>query len=491
MTTPSIPIIPLANTPQRISPTDISQYIRLDQCRRYLRLRLHERTHGLRFMQAYDVTPQSIPPILTLSGARFEDRVEQQAAAHIGSAIHCADAARKGEDAFIGEHQNAVVLAYARDLAPGATLLLFQPRLQVTIGSWNLRGNVDLLLLRRTSDRSLDVLIIDMKSSTAAKVEHRLQVAFYHAMLDTLFETGGLTQYSITTGVLYRGPSMDAPAPSPAEQIRLANQRAAAQAMFGIDDAYLEIVDDPNAYRAEVATLVTNRDSLAAEVAQARFEDIRFHLTYKCDGCLYNEFCMKWAAEHDDLSQIPYLVDTEKNALQAGGVTTTHELAALKTFRDEQSTDLIAAPGEESRILDLSANRALGPRLDELIHRARRFRSWKGDDLRALTYIPSKGYGTLPASDATIHPNLVRIYLDVQHDYLHDRLYLLSALVAACEQGTEPAERRRTIVHLADAPPETPAAEQALLIGWVGEVLRAVVELAVCDTLNLALRRFW
>ena len=149
MSIPSIPIIPLATATQRISPTDISQYIRLDQCRRYLRLRFHERSHGLRFMQAYDVTPQSIPPILTLSGERFENRVEQQAAAHIGAAIHCADAALKGEDAFIGEHHNTVVLAHALDLAPGARLLLFQPRLQVPIGSWDLRGNVDLLLLQR------------------------------------------------------------------------------------------------------------------------------------------------------------------------------------------------------------------------------------------------------------------------------------------------------------------------------------------------------
>ena len=28
----------------RISPTDVSQFIRLDQCERYLRLRLHERS---------------------------------------------------------------------------------------------------------------------------------------------------------------------------------------------------------------------------------------------------------------------------------------------------------------------------------------------------------------------------------------------------------------------------------------------------------------
>src|ERR671910_479488 len=61
----------------RISPTDVSQFIRLDQCERYLRLRLHERSAGLRFMSDYDVVPQSIPPLLTQSGTLFEEKVER------------------------------------------------------------------------------------------------------------------------------------------------------------------------------------------------------------------------------------------------------------------------------------------------------------------------------------------------------------------------------------------------------------------------------
>ena len=35
-----------------------------------------------------------------------------------------------------------------------------------------------------------------------------------------------------------------------------------------------------------------------------------------------------------------------------------------------------------------------------------------------LPYIPSKGYGSLPYCDAAHNPNLVRVYLDAQHDYL-------------------------------------------------------------------------
>jgi hypothetical protein len=57
-------------TPRPLSPTDISQFIRLDQCERYLRL--HERIHGAHLLRDYDVTPQSfsLSPVrvLTLSG---------------------------------------------------------------------------------------------------------------------------------------------------------------------------------------------------------------------------------------------------------------------------------------------------------------------------------------------------------------------------------------------------------------------------------------
>lgn len=36
-----------------ISPTDVARFIRLEQCQRYLRLRLHERTVNGRFMADY------------------------------------------------------------------------------------------------------------------------------------------------------------------------------------------------------------------------------------------------------------------------------------------------------------------------------------------------------------------------------------------------------------------------------------------------------
>ncbi|NTV64183.1 MAG: DNA helicase, partial [Oscillochloris sp.] len=473
---PLLPSDPTA--PRRISPTDVAQYIRLDQCRRYLRLRLHERANGQAFMRDARVAAQAIPPLLTRTGNDFEHEVEASASAYVGAAVNCRAAAQAGEDAFIGPDHNALLVARARALPPGQLLLLFQPRLRVALGPWELRGDVDILRLERTATGELHALIVDIKSSTAAKVEHRIQVAFYHEMLAALFVQAGMSTANLSTGILYRGPAGGTDSPDPLEQARRSAQHAAAARLFGLQVGFFEQVTDPEAYREEVRTLVTGASSTAAEVATAPFEQLSFHLTQKCDGCLYNEFCMRWAAEHDDLSLIPYLSDTEKNVLCASGVTTTRDLAMLKEFADASSPDLLTPPAQRPTVQALSASRTVGPRLDELIHRARRYRRWRGDDLRALTYIPSKGYGSLPAADADLHPNLVRVYLDAQHDYLNDRVYLLGALVTACVAGLERPERRRSMVQLCPHPPRDPTDERDLLLGWVAATVRAIVELA-------------
>ncbi|MGH2391828.1 MAG: DNA helicase, partial [Chloroflexota bacterium] len=102
------------------------------------------------------------------------------------------------------------------------------------------------------------------------------------------------------------------------------------------------------------------------------------------------------------------------------------------------------------------------------------------DPLEALSYMPSKGYGSLPFSAPTHNPNLVRLYIDAQQDYLGDRLYMLGALVVGCENGEPAPERRRAIVHLADGPPDAQR-EADLILGWTSALLRAIVEVAAPD----------
>ena len=477
---PLYPVPPDARGLRPVSPTDVSQFVRLDQCRRYLRLRLHQGVAGGGFLRDYGVAAQAIQPLLSRSGAAFEADVTAAAAAVL-SVVDLA----AGKDPTKRGNDNAQVAALARDLAPGAALLLLQPRLDVPVGGWRIRGDADLLRLERDDDGALRVLIADMKSSPAAKVEHRLQVAFYHELLAALLVAENVPCDRIETAILYRGPT--APARDPAEREREDRERTAATRLFNAPEALLELVAEPEGYRASVRDLVTGPHSLAGRVAEQPFAAVPYHLTYKCDGCLYNRFCTKWSAEHDDLSLLPHLDEREKAALQRAGLARVGDVARLKEPARDPKTgaetirELAPTPGKEELVRRLGATWPVGPRLDELVHRARRYRAFKGEKLRAADYLPSKGYGSLPYSDAAQNPNLIRVYLDAQHDHLQDRVYLLGALVVASEHGAEPPRRRRSIVHLAAGPPTSDETEAALFTGWIAETLRAIVELAAPD----------
>jgi hypothetical protein len=294
MSAVSLPVLtPGPGQPLRITPTDVSQFVRLEQCERFLRFRLAERT-GQDFMQAYDVVPQRISPLLTLSGRSFEEKIEK-AIRQAFRSIHYAELASHAHNRPANDSD---VVREARRLLEREVVVLFQPRLEVAIDGWLIRGDVDLLRLERHGDGCLHALIVDLKSTTEVKVEHRLQVAFYHLMLEALFDRHGVGLEQVRTGILYRPPADTSPEAE--EEIR--PYREAAQHWFGLTDALLEVVDDPEAYLRSVRDLVIGQDSTARRVAATSFEQLPFCLSYKCDGCLYNEFCLKWSAEREDLS---------------------------------------------------------------------------------------------------------------------------------------------------------------------------------------------
>ncbi|MCO5176119.1 MAG: AAA domain-containing protein [Thermomicrobiales bacterium] len=477
MTEPCLP--PLDDgSPRTIAPTDIARFARLNQCERYLRFRLHEREHGSGFLNDYGVRAQTIPLLFPRSGQEFEDRIEREAAAVLPTHNFRPPQTR----GLAWTDNNAEVVELARTLPAGETLLLFQPRLQADVKGWRMRGAADLLRMTRDERGRLSVIIADMKSTRATKIDHRLQVAFYHEMLSAIFRDAGVDLAGIELAILYRGPSSPDPALTEAELDALDQQRHEANELFGTSDGFLEIVLDPQHYIGAVEDLVTSEHSVARRVAALPFEDVPFHIGRQCDSCIFNEYCMKWSHEHSDLSGIPHLTMNDKKALQQIGIRSVDDLAALKVPLDGDSRTLVPAPGSE-RLAELASTTwPVGPRLDEMILRARNYRSrWSKDIDRPPSFIPNKGYGSLPASSPEQHANLVRIYVDAQGDYLHDRVYMLGALVVGAEDGEEQEERRRVIVRITDGPPDTEAAEQRLLVDWISAVLRAVVEVAAPD----------
>src|SRR5438132_7355985 len=112
-TTVSLPVLP-ANRPLRLTPTDVSQFVRLEQCERFLRFRLAERA-GQKFMEGYDVTPQRITPLLSLSGHEFEEGVEKT----LGKQFRTVHYAARASSAHNRPDNNKEVVTEARTLKPG------------------------------------------------------------------------------------------------------------------------------------------------------------------------------------------------------------------------------------------------------------------------------------------------------------------------------------------------------------------------------------
>ena len=138
-------------------------------------------------------------------------------------------------------------------------------------------------------------------------------------------------------------------------------------------------------------------------------------------------------------------------------------------------------PAHIEIVRKLSGTWPIGGRLDELVHRARRYRAYKGDDLRYLTYIPDSGYSSLPSAKPDQNPNLVLVYLDAQLDHLQDRVYLVGALVVGHEAANASPQRRRTVIATTDGPPDSLEREGDLFIDWIADVLAAIVEVAAPD----------
>src|SRR5262249_2313073 len=179
-----------------------------------------------------------------------------------------------------------------------------------------------------------------------------------------------------------------------------------------------------------------------------------YHLSAKCDGCPYNALCFIDAAERHDLSLVPLLTATDKRTLQRAGVTHVRQLAALMDYRPRA---MVPAPGREQDLARLSLRWPLAGRLPVLVQRARAAVQHEDTRIEAKPFLLGSGFGSLP--DPQRYPDLVKVFLDAQHDYIADRVYLLAALVAGPEQTAE-------VVDMTTAPPDT-AGEQARLLTWL------------------------
>jgi len=435
-----------------LAPTSLAQYLSLDSCDRFLRLYLYKgqtaaldkrlRDRGLR------LALQPFSPLM----AELGDRIETTVIAALRAQGHTV--------IDLGGADFEETLAALQKVGE-QPLYLYQAHLEGHLGQWRFEGRADLVRLRYDSSGKLDILVADIKASRKDKVNHRLQVAIYVRLVQTAIAQLGLA--AVFSGTVIR--------------------RNADGILQNPDTA---VPFELSPYFVALEQLAEGPDSALARVDATPLENLHYYLDQKCDGCLFNPLCMVDSTARQDVALIPFLESADKRALTTHNIRTVGQLAGLKSLpvappktEDEAAApidrSLHIVPGQEATVAALSQEWPLGPKLDRLIQRAARV--WHrlepaNQAILSRSYFLDAAHSILP--DDKTYPDLVKIFLDVQTDYLEDKVWLAGARVVG-PKGS------RSITKITPGPPDAET-ERALLVGWVTEIFAAVLEVCADQT---------
>ncbi|MDT4896825.1 MAG: hypothetical protein QOH25_1902 [Acidobacteriota bacterium] len=398
----------------------VAQYITRNRCERFLHFALFpSAANGL--AARYEVGFESLPPTLFAEGTSFEQaKVNELRAA--GERV--IDLTNKPTEEFFSLLRNQ----------QRGRVIYYQPTLVGEMGDWRCEGRPDLVEAVRDEDGGFKFTVVDIKASARETVGYRLQVAFYAVLLGEVLRERGFDFAGIEGAIAARGTEM----------------RAGAWPTFDLP----LFIDEINA-------LIVAPDSDVRRVTRASFEEIRAHLGHHCDGCPYNTVCFVHAAECEDLSLIPTLTATQKQALQTHGIKTARELAALIRY-DGHRVEF--AQEHAAEVAPLMEHWALGSVLSLIAQRAHAALNRRDKSFTYRRALYGSDWGTLP--DSNLYPSLVKVFVDAGRDHVEDRLYSLAALI------TGPAGTRKVLEITEDVPDIE--AERALLIRWLQQVLPAI-----------------
>ena len=398
----------------------VAQYITRNRCERFLHFALFP-SAAKDLAARYEVGFESLPPTLFAEGTSFEQaKVDELRAA--GERV--VDLTNKPTEEFF---------SLLREQEVGR-VIYYQPTLIGEIGDWRCEGRPDLVEAVRDEQGAFQFTVVDIKASARETVGYRLQVAFYAVLLGEVLRERGFDFAGIEGAIAARGTEM----------------KAGEWPTFDLP----LFIDEINA-------LIVAPESDVRRVTRANFEEMRAHLGHHCDGCPYNTVCFVHAAECEDLSLIPTLTATQKQALQTHGIKTARDIAALIRY-DGRRVEF--AQDRAADVATLTEHWALGSALGLIAQRAHAALNRRDKSFTYRRTLYGSDWGTLP--DTNLYPSLVKVFVDAGRDHVEDRLYSLAALVAG------PAGTRR-VIEITEDVPDTEA-ERGLLIRWLQQVLPAI-----------------
>ncbi len=432
-----------------LAPTSLAQYLSLDSCDRFLRFYLYKGQTQALVRQLSEVglhqrrALQPIGPLMADLGDRIEagvlEALEKQGYPKVD----------------LTDQDVAATLRAIEAVGPQPTYL-YQAQVAGRLGPWLFEGRADLLRVhRQPATGQLQVTVGDVKATRKDKVQHRLQVATYVRLLQGMLSAAGL-------------------------QADFAGTVVRRDADGTLQDPETALRFDLEPYFSALDQLAVAPDSALARVNETGLADLHYYINQRCDGCLFNPVCMVESAGRQDVALVPFLESADKRVLVQHGIRSVSDLAGLKELPVKPpesdaapvyNRQLSIVPGREEVAAALAETWPIGPRLDRLIQRAIRMQARRfgaGQNQLSYSFFFDSARSVLP--DDKEYPDLVKIFLDVQTDYLEERVYLAGAHIVG-PGGS------RSLVQMTPGVP-TAETERALLVGWVSQILLALGEVA-------------
>ncbi len=377
--------------------TDIGEYVDQHCCERSFKLRLDKSEIARRF-PFYGRVRGPLNPILAVRGKEREEELGRSLGTRVRLLNPCPP---DGECRITWQGFLDAVQASA----PGSDAFAREVEIEGEVGDFILSGRMDFLILRWRN--GVPVLrIVECKASRRDKTYHRVQLAAYRMMVGEILARQGLevggTRYS--TVVLESAVA------------RIDPDTNEVQDALGLPSLDLE------EEMGDLSNLLSDHGPLV-RIARTDLEELSYRLDAKCGACVHCPICMPDSARQRRLELLG-IDPSEVRMLRQAGIATVDDLADL----DPHGTGAAAL----RRTIGFSSD------LGDLIVRAKARRSnMSGSQQGDFGVMPkgSSGPGLLPAHVSPEGERLVRVFLDVEYDYIEDRLVGLAAHVTDSERS--------------------------------------------------------
>ena len=412
-------------SPDILTPAEIGEYLSLGQCSRFFKHRIDDVKQSEHHDDdEYDEAFTPLNLLLSEAGEQFEQGVKSRYERQVDDVVDLTtDDEGDNFDPDHGTVLETITASHSQAAGTGFTVL-FQPTLKGEVAAYDIAGHADFVIVWPT-ESGAGVRVIDAKSTAEQKSYQQIQAAIYTRLIEQAVESSdGIDTEAVTysAGVVTRETEWE---------------------------SEFDISNHPSFdYRSRIAdvTRMLQADGEIASTSEHDLSDAPHAITDKCSQCPYTESCTTEAFEQSHVRLLG-LSESEQKVLVENGIRTIDELADLCTAPDDDEWDPTTQKragfvSKNSLYYDLKADTTIGDSLPNLVYQAEAIRRQLSDpdDYQNGLWIPGTGKFQLPEdnpfdpTEVEFAPNsMIRVYLNVQHDHLRDRLVQLSARVSVSD----------------------------------------------------------